>query len=78
MDAGTDMVFYAPLFADRTYVMKPRLCDKWQTDKTIFFTTEYIYEDKESAKPVAMMRTYSAHLIRDLLPPSLSRNLWRS
>lgn len=67
MDAGTDMVVYHPLFVDRTYIMKPWLCDKWQTPKTVFFTTEYSYED-ESGKLVAMMRTYSAHLIRDLAP----------
>jgi len=67
MDAGTDMVIYRPLFVDRTYVMKPFLCDKWQTPKSVFFCTEYSYED-ESSKLVAVMRAYSAHLIRDLAP----------
>jgi len=68
MDAGTDLVVYEPLFADRTYLMKPQLVDKWQTEKTVFFTTEYVYED-EKGKTVALMRANSAHLIRALAPP---------
>lgn len=68
MDAGTDLAVYQPLFIDRTYLMKARLVDKWQTEKTVFFVTEYIYED-DKGMTVAMMRAYSAHLIRALAPP---------
>lgn len=67
MDAGTDMVVYRPLYVDHTYVMKPVLCDKWQTAKSVFFCTEYNYED-EKTELVAVMRSYSAHLISDLAP----------
>ena len=67
MDAGTELVVYQPLFIDRTYLMKARLADKWQTDRTVFFVTEYDYEDDRGAR-VAMMRAYSAHLIRALAP----------
>jgi len=67
MDAGTDLVFYHPLFADRTYIMKPRLVDKWQTAKSVFFCTEYVYEDQNGDVP-AVMRAYSVHLIRALEP----------
>ena len=67
MDAGTDMVVYHPLFVDRKYTVKSWLCDKWQTTRSVFFCTEYSYED-ENGKLVAMMRSYSAHLIRDLAP----------
>jgi hypothetical protein len=60
-------VVYEPLFIDRTYLMKARLADKWQTNRTVFFVTEYDYEDEKGAR-VAMMRAYSAHLIRALAP----------
>ena len=65
MDAGTDMVVYHPLFVDQTYIMKSRLCDKWQTPRSVFFCTEYSYQGK-SGELVALMRTYSAHFISDL------------
>ena len=67
MDAGTDMAVFEPLFIDRVYLMKARLAEKWQTDKTVFFVTEYAYEDDKGAL-VALMRAYSAHLIRALAP----------
>ncbi len=67
MDAGTDLIVYEPLFADRNYIMKARLVDKWQTEKTVFFVTHYDYED-EKGKLVAQMRANSAHLIRALAP----------
>ncbi|MDP2920100.1 MAG: hypothetical protein Q8O43_07785 [Dehalococcoidia bacterium] len=67
MDAGTDLVMYSPLFVDHIYTMKARLVDKWQTARTVFFVTEYTYSD-EKGKNIAMMRAYSAHLIRDLAP----------
>ena len=67
MDAGTDLVVYQPLFVDRTYLMKAQLVDKWQTEKTVFFVTEYVYED-DKGEVVAVMRAYSAHLIRALAP----------
>jgi len=67
MDAGTDLIVYEPLFTGRNYVMKASLVDKWQTDKTVFFTTHYDYED-EYGKLVAQMRANSAHLIRALAP----------
>lgn len=68
MDAGTDLLVHQPLFIDRTYLMKARLADKWQTSKTVFFVTEYVYEDDKGAT-VAVMRAYSAHLIRALASP---------
>lgn len=67
MDAGTDLVVYAPFFADNRFTMKASLADKWQTERTVFFVTEYRYED-EAGKLLAVMQAVSAHLIRDLAP----------
>lgn len=67
MDAGTDLVIYRPLFVDQRYTLKPFLCDKWQTPRSVFFCTEYSYED-ENGELVAAMQAYSVHLIHDLAP----------
>ena len=69
MDAGHDTVIYEPLFTDRTYLLHAWLCAKWQTERSVFFAIEYRFED-QSGKCVALMRAYSAHLIRDLGPPN--------
>lgn len=67
MDAGKDMVFFQPLFLERTYTMKAKLIDKWQSGKTVFWCHEYSYED-ENGKLVALMHANSAHMIKDLKP----------
>ena len=73
MDAGTDLVVYEPLFLDRTYVINTKLCDKWQTEKTVFTSTEYTYQDKETGRLAAAVRTYGALLIRDVVPVTETR-----
>lgn len=69
MDAGMDLVTYQPLFTDRAYRVKSWLCEKWQTERSLFFCYEYSFAD-DSGNNVAVMRCYSAHLIQDLKPVS--------
>jgi hypothetical protein len=68
MDAGTDLLVYEPVFLDRTYVVRSKVCDKWQTEKNVFSITEYTYEDRETGRLVATVRTSGATPLRDLLP----------
>jgi hypothetical protein len=67
MDAGTDLVMYKPMFVGRTYIMKVRLVDKWQTEKSVFWVTEFSYENNKGEQ-TALMRAYTAHIIRNLAP----------
>ncbi|MDD5288560.1 MAG: hypothetical protein PHY28_05555 [Dehalococcoidales bacterium] len=67
MDTGTDFVMYEPMFIDHKYIMKASIYDKWQTERTVFYTTEYRYEDAQK-RLVALMHIYSAHIIKDLAP----------
>ena len=67
MDAGTDFVMYEPMFVGLKYVMKAHIFDKWQTERTVFFITEYALEDNQN-RLMALFHTYSAHIIKDLAP----------
>ena len=70
MDAGHDMVIYRPMFLGQTYNVSCVLRHKWQTERSVFFVHEYTIKDQNESN-IALMRTYVAHLIKDLKPAAM-------
>lgn len=65
IDAGFDVVVYRALFTDHTYHIESRLCEKWQSAHSVFWTSESGFDD-ENGRRVAVVRWKVAHLIEDL------------
>ncbi|MBN1643327.1 MAG: hypothetical protein JW856_00685 [Dehalococcoidales bacterium] len=71
IDAGHDIVIYRPMFVGQVYNVNHRICHKWQTESTLFFVDEYKVDDLDRNN-IAVMRAYTAHLIKDLQPADKS------
>ena len=65
MDAGFDVVVYSPVFIDGTYRVQSWLCDKGQSERSVFWTIGSSIDDSDGRR-VAMVRLKSRRLISDL------------